>query len=107
MIPGFTNAEISVIRQVLTRAGLADTDLQLADSEVVLDNISRQPVICPSVFWHQQGANFVVAKTGPERYKSRLFFTPQDQHGTEIKEYRVLRECVEAVLELRSTQSKP
>ncbi|MBX2886132.1 MAG: hypothetical protein KTR32_39620 [Granulosicoccus sp.] len=106
MIPGFTDAEISTIRQVLTQAGLTDVDLQLADSEVVLDNVSRQPVICPSVFWHEQGANFVVAKTGPEKFKSRFFYTPHDQYGTGVKEYSMLKECVEAVLQLRSDQPK-
>ena len=98
IIPDFTDEEIFGIRELLTLQYGKDVGIELAECELVLDNSSDGSVACPTVFWHEQGANFVVFKTGLCAFRSQFFYTPHEQYGSGMEEYDHLDKCVEAIL---------
>lgn len=105
-IPDFTDSELHGIREMLTQRYKKDVEIQLADCDLILDRNTGEPVPCPTVFWHERGANFVVFKTGFFRFRTQFFYTPNDQYGTGIEEYSELDECVAAVLQTQSDHER-
>ena len=111
MIADFTHSEIDIIRQLLTQRYRKDVDLRLAYSEIMLIVKDSGPddagaVNCPTVFWHERGANFVVVKTAMFTYRTQFFYTPLEQFGTGIDEYNDLDQCVAAVLQTQSDHER-
>jgi hypothetical protein len=126
MIPDFTDSEIDIIRQLLTQRYQKDVDLHLADSEITLHLNNNGPnhsgpdssepensrpdsaeaVSCPTVFWHERGANFVVVKAAMFSYRTQFFYTPLEQFGTGIDEYSDLEQCIAAVLQTQSDHKR-
>ncbi|MDD9856986.1 MAG: hypothetical protein OXU96_02885 [Gammaproteobacteria bacterium] len=116
-IPEFTAAELATIREMLMQRYRNEVEIHLADSEVCLDAGGRgadpaddrgspATVNCPTVYWHQRGANFVVVKTGATGFRTQFFYTPHEQFGTGIDEYRSLDECVAAALQTQSDHER-
>lgn len=106
MIPDFTNIELASIREMLSQRYQKDVEIHLADSEILLSAEAPQPAVCPTVFWHARGANFVVVKTGMFQYRTQFFYNPHDQYGTNIDQYNDLDECVAAVLQTQSDHER-
>ena len=102
----FTDSELHLIRQVLVQRYKKDVEIQLADCEIALDKDSEEVTSCPTVFWHAQGANFVVLKAGMFRFRTQFFYTPHEQYDTGIDEYNNLGECVTAVLQIQSDHER-
>ena len=68
-IPEFTDAELAAIREMLVQRYRKEVEVHLADSEVHLgaderDKHNPGTLNCPTVYWHERGANFVVVKCG-------------------------------------------
>ena len=117
-IPEFTDAEIAAIREMLVQRYRKEVEIHLADSEVSLDkNKSGKSgtggsvgdpgkVSCPTVYWHERGANFVVFKCGDSRYRTQFFYTPHEQFGTGIDEYHRLDECIAAALQTQADHER-
>jgi hypothetical protein len=82
---------------------------ELADVELKLQPGDAQLATCPTLFWEQRGAAFVIAKTGQDRYRA-MFFYPGDpageQYGAGQLEYRDLAECTLAVLRAQADHEK-
>lgn len=106
MIPNYTEAEITTIRELLTQRYQKDVEIHLADSEVALSPDQPEPEHCPTVFWHEREANFVVVKTGLFNFRTQFFYTPHDQYGTGINEYNDLEQCVAAVLQTQADHER-
>jgi len=106
MILDFTDAEITTIRECLTQRYQKDVEIHLADSEILLTEDADNPVTCPTVFWHEREANFVVVKTSIFTYRAQFFYTPHEQYGTSIDEYNDLEQCVAAVLQTQSDHER-
>jgi len=102
----FTDSELYNVREMLTQRYKKDVEIELADCELQLDKSSELTTNCPTIFWHQRGANFVVFKVGAFRYRTQFFYTPHDQYGTGIDEYNNLAECVAAVLQVQSDHER-
>ena len=112
-IPEFTDAEIAATREMLVQRYRKEVELHLADSEVCLDTGALDAadgapgtVSCPTVYWHERGANFVVFKCGLSRFRTQFFYTPHEQFGAGIAEYNHLDECVAAVLQTQSDHER-
>ena len=112
-ISEFTDAEIADIREMLVQRYRQEVEIHLADSELRLDGPDTpdtpdapDTVHCPTVYWHQRGANFVVFKCGEARYRTQFFYTPHEQFGTGIDEYRRLDECVAAALQTQADHER-
>ena len=105
----FSDAEIAAIREMLVQRYHKEVEIHLADSEVRLDqpaDDSPNTVSCPTVYWYERGANFVVFKCGVARYRTQFFYTPHEQFGTGIEEYENLDECVAAALQTQADHER-
>jgi hypothetical protein len=40
--------------------------MQLADSNLQLDELSDDLTVCPTIYWAERGAHFVVCKVAPD-----------------------------------------
>lgn len=97
-IPDFYEAELWVIRNLLTERYREDKELIPADSEIRLSPGDRELTECPAVYWEALPAHFVVFKTGQERYRCQFFYRSQEQFGTGIAEFDNIGDCVTALL---------
>lgn len=117
--PEFTADELATIREMLVQRYRKEVEIHLADSEVCLDADARQSatgdagddagdaaVSCPTVYWHERGANFVVVKTGARNFRTQFFYTPHEQFGTGIDAYQNLDECVAAALQTQADHER-
>lgn len=111
--PEFTADELASIRAMLVQRYRKEVEIHLADSEVCLDAArdsgvegETAAVSCPTVYWHERGANFVVVKTGPANFRTQFFYTPHEQFGTGIDEYSRLDECVAAALQTQADHER-
>lgn len=113
----FTDAEIATIREMLVQRYRTEVEIHLADSELLLDKRDGEKdgdgdddkpdtVNCPTVYWHERGANFVVFKCGESRYRTQFFYTPHEQFGTGIEEYDRIDECIAAALQTQSDHER-
>ncbi len=105
-IPEFTDYELQLVRGILARHYKKDVEIELADCEFLTDKTADNSTSCPTVFWYEQGANFVVFKIAPLQYRTQFFYTPHDKFGTETEEYADLEQCVTGVLTAQLDQTR-
>lgn len=108
-IPDIGDAERWVIESALRERYGTRVETQLADVELTLAPGDAQLTACPTLYWEQRGAAFVIAKVGDSRYRA-MFFYPGDfggeQYGTGKQEYDDLSECVTTVLRVQADHEK-
>ena len=105
-IPEFTDDELHNVRGILARYYKKDVEIELADCEFLTDESTNKSTSYPTIFWYEQGANFVVFKTAPLQYRTQFFYTPHDKFGTKIEEYTDLDQCVSEVLTAQLDQAR-
>jgi hypothetical protein len=105
-IPKFTPADIETVRQLVHQKYQEMIQVQLADSELMLDPKREQPVSRPTLFWHVHGANFAVILNGLNRFQCQFFYTPHDQYGTGREEYDSLEQCVTTLLQVQANHER-
>ena len=104
-IANFTDAELADIREFLVQRYRKEVEIHLADSELLLGE-NDTPTLCPTVYWHERDANFVVCKCGESKYRTQFFYTPHEQFGTGIDEYAQLDQCIAAVLQTQADHER-
>jgi hypothetical protein len=105
-IPDFTEAEQQLVAaQLLHRYG-QPVPLQLADSELQLNPVTLDLTLCPTLYWTERGAHFVVCKVADGRYRSQFFYSETEHYGTGKDEYHDLRECVVTLLQVQSDHER-
>ena len=105
-IPDFSEDEQKLVSaQLLYRYGEV-VPLQLADSELQLDPASDDLTLCPTLYWCERGAHFVVCKVADGRYRSQFFYSDTEHYGTGKDEYTDLRECVVTLLQVQSDHER-
>jgi hypothetical protein len=105
-IPDFNSAERWVIESALKERYGHIVPIELADSELKLDQETPVLTACPTVFWSERGCNFLIFKTGEDRYRSQFFYSDDEQFGTGRAEYDELAECVGLLLQLQADHEK-
>jgi len=105
-IPDFNSAERWVIESALKERYGRIVTIELADSELKLDPGTPVLTVCPTVFWSERGCNFLIFKTGEERYRSQFFYSEEEHYGTGREEYDELAECVGLLLKLQADHEK-
>lgn len=82
---------------------------QLADVELRLTPGDPHLTSCPTLYWEERGAAFVIAKVAQGSYRT-MFYYPGDpgdeQYGTGRPEYDDLVDCVMAVLRAQADHEK-
>ncbi|MEK7437262.1 MAG: hypothetical protein AAB150_10280 [Pseudomonadota bacterium] len=105
-LPDFDSAERWVIESALKERYGHIVPIELADSELKLDPGSPLLSVCPTVYWSERGCNFLIFKTGPDRYRSQFFYNDEEHYGTGRAEYEELAECVGLLLQLQADHEK-
>jgi hypothetical protein len=75
-VPDFTEAEQKQASTLLFKRYGKLVPLQLADSELQLGADPAQLTLCPTLYWNERGAHFVVCKVADSRYRCQ-FSTPK------------------------------
>jgi hypothetical protein len=103
------DAERWVVESALRSRYGKRVETQLADVELKLSPQDEVLVACPTLYWEERGAAFVIAKIGDGRYRT-MFYYPGDfnpeQYGTGRQEFDDLAECVTTVLRLQADHEK-
>ena len=105
-IPDFTNAEQKLVSGLLLKRYSKLVPLQLADSELQLDASSKRLTLCPTIYWSERGAQFVVFKVADNRYRSQFFYYEAEQYGTGRDEYDDLEKCVMTLLQVQADHER-
>jgi len=105
-IADFNSAERWVIESALKERYGRIVPIELADSELKLDPGAPVITTCPTVFWSERGCNFLIFKTGEDRYRCQFFYTDEEHYGTGRDEYDELAECVSLLLKLQADHEK-
>lgn len=101
-IPNFTEAECQLVSELLLQRYNKTVLPELADSELQLDPGNEALTLCPTLYWSERGAHFVVCKTAPEGYRCQFFYADADHYGTGHEEYTDLRRCVQTLLRVQA-----
>ena len=101
-VPDFTEVEQSLVASLLRERFERPVAVELADSELKLDPAGHELTTCPTLYWSERGANFVVCKVALRRYRCQFFYADADQYGTGHDEYTDLRRCVLTLLRVQA-----
>jgi hypothetical protein len=105
-IADFTDSEQKLVSTLLFQRYAKLVPMQLADSELQLDPASNELTLCPTLYWTERGAHFVVCKLAGERYRSQFFYSESEQYGTGKDEYTDLNQCVLTLLQVQSDHER-
>lgn len=105
-IPDFTDGEIQLANQTLFERYGRLVPLQAADVELRLDAASEDLASCPSLYWEERGAHFVVSKTGESLFRCQFFYTDVEQFGTGREEYDNLGDCLVTLLRVQADHER-
>jgi hypothetical protein len=101
-IPDFTASELDAVREIAERRYGKPVHLELADSELRLDPGSTSLILCPTVYWAERSANFVIFKAGESRYRCQFYYSVREQYGTGIVEFTDIRQCATTLLQVQA-----
>jgi len=105
-IPDFTDAERWVVETALKERYGKPVEVQVADAELRLSPDDRELTPCPTLFWEERGAGFVISKLGDDRFRTQFFYSKRDHYGTGREEYDDLLDCVTSVLRLQADHER-
>lgn len=105
-IPDFTEAERKRVSTILLERYGKIVPVQLADSELQLGAEPADLSLCPTVYWSERGAHFVLCKTGESRYRCLFFYSEAEQYGTGRDEYDNLDNCIRTLLQVQSDHER-
>jgi hypothetical protein len=105
-IPDFTEAEQQLISHILLERYKLLVPWQLAEAELQLDPSSEDLTVCPTLYWSQRGAEFIVCKLGDSRFRCQFFYSEQEQFGTGRDIYDDLGDCVVTLLQVQADHER-
>ena len=104
--PDFTAAEQQLVEQLLFARYGKPVALEIAESELQLDPAQPALTDCPTFYWTERGAHFVVCKVAPGMFRSQFFYSENEQFGTGRPEYDDLEHCVKVLLQVQSDHER-
>jgi hypothetical protein len=102
----FSDIDHKLVNQILFERYAKRVPLQTADAELQLDPGSDALTSCPTLYWEDRGAHFVVVKVGADRYRCQFFYSDQEQFGTGRDVYDSLGDCVLTVLQVQADHER-
>lgn len=105
-VPDFDAAEQALVARLVERRYGKAVAVELADSELKLDPARDELTLCPTLYWCERGAHFVIWKVGPQRYRCQFFYTDADHYGTGRDEYADLEQCALTLLRVQADHEK-
>jgi hypothetical protein len=104
-ISDFNDADRWVVETALKERYGKIVKTEAADSEIRLDPASKEVTVCPTLYWEENGIEFVILKIGEDRYRSQFFYSAVEQFGTG-RDFDDLAECVTTTLRLQADHEK-
>ncbi|MDD5059205.1 MAG: hypothetical protein PHQ60_15180 [Sideroxydans sp.] len=101
-IPDFSESQQKHVAALLFERYGKIVPLQLADSELQLGGDPAQLTLCPTLYWNERGAHFVVCKVAADRYRCQFFYSEAEHYGTGREEYDDLDNCVVTLLQVQA-----
>ncbi|RLA07899.1 MAG: hypothetical protein DRQ51_04530 [Gammaproteobacteria bacterium] len=99
LIEDFTSAQLWTVRQILDERWEDDKiEYKLADSEVRLFPADKELAQCPIIMWQVKNCNYVVIKSGINKFRCQFFYRSFQQYSTEKKEYDNIGDCIISML---------
>ena len=105
-IPDFTEAEQQLISQILLERYSRLVPWQLAETELQLDPGSEHLTVCPTLYWSQRDAEFIVCKLGESRFRCQFFYSETEQFGTGREVYDDFGDCVVTLLQVQADHER-
>lgn len=105
-IKPFSARERNLVSQTLLERFGHVVALQPVDAELQLNLLKEEFALCPSIMWQENGANFIVFKTGDERFRCLFYFNEALLFGTGKDEFDNLGDCVITLLQVQSEQEE-
>jgi hypothetical protein len=102
----FTDSELKLVNQSLLERYGRVVPLQVAVAEVQLDPEEENLTECPTLYWEERGAHFVVIKIGDARYTGQFFYSEATQFGTGKPMFDNLGDCVVTLLQVQSDHER-
>ena len=98
----FTEHERKLVQlTLLERYGRA-VPLQSVEVELQLDPKAPFPTEFPAFYWQQEGAEFIISKTGAQEFRAQFFYTPDLMFGTGRESYDNLGDCIVSLLQVQA-----
>lgn len=104
-ISDFTDADRWVVETALKERYGRRVAVEMADSEIKLDQASAEITLCPTFYWEERGVEFVLFKVAEDRYRSQFYYSIAEQYGTG-RDFDDLAECVTTTLRLQADHEK-
>ena len=105
-ITDFSAAQQEYVANLLAQRYTKQVELQLADSELQLDPEFEALTVCPTLYWSERGAQFVVYKVDAELYRCQFFYSATEQFGTGHDDYDDIEKCVVTLLQVQSDHER-
>lgn len=108
-IPEFDAGERWLVESCLKERYGRIVATQAADVELRLAPGNPELTACPTLYWEQRGAAFVVTKVGEGRWRTMFFYAAEpggEQYGVGRPEYDDLVDCVTSVLRAQADHEK-
>ena len=98
----FSEAQQEYVASLLKQRYGKPVELQLADSELQLDLLSEELTVCPTLYWSERGAQFVVYKIDENKFRCQFFYSATEQYGTGHDFYDDIEKCVVTLLQVQA-----
>jgi len=107
-IADFTKTELWAIESTLKERWGKDNgiEFQFADTDIRLNLGDRETTECPAVIWQYGGCNFIIFKTGVQKYRCQFFYRGYQQYGTGVFEYDDIGDCVISLLQVQADHQR-
>ena len=105
-VADFNEFELGMVERLVAKRYGKPVAIEIADSELRLDAGSDELSVCPTFYWTERGAHFVVFKVGESRYRCQFFYTDADHYGTGREEYDDLSDCVLTLLRVQADHER-
>ena len=101
-LPDFSDSERKLVAQILLERYGHPVTVEEAEVELQLAPPSEQLTTCPTLYWNELGAEFIVSKVPGPRYRCLFFYSANEQFGTGRESYDNLGDCVITLLRLQA-----
>ena len=103
-VPDFNDTEIWTLTETFKERWGIDhgIELQFADADIRLSPSDRETTECPAAIWVYRGCNFVIFKTGFQKYRCQFFYRGYQQYGTGVLEYDDIGDCIVSLLQVQA-----